>query len=621
MKSSHPFLFVIVVITFILLLLAEFASLIIIPSSVPNAVRLAFGLLFPAGAIIFFPVYKRLENWLLVDIKGIADKEEMLDNIERAGKVPLLGFLCFFLHSAIFIVLYSVILSTVFNIGREMTIFAILMLSLLFMGLSAIYVYGDSVVSKVLIRQNLTRYPLALQYKRQFLKILMIPTFMMVLGGTVMLGGTFFSILNTYGDQINIRFVNIIIKTVPFMIVYLIPIMIMELRWARGTSTLYTHVIDQLDTMLSEERNLTERISISSVDEIASISTRVNEFTRIIQRSMHELQLSIKEQLETLENLFNSINIAGKFSKKIEEALNSTMEATNLSSKSVQSVVEAMDIMTDNVSAAVKKNLEQNTYIEESTVLTSEMLDMSSSIYASITNAAEKSHNLTEVFAENERSVAVVTETIDKVARRSASLQAINTAIAEIAAMTNLLAMNAAIEAAHAGDAGAGFSVVADEIRKLAERTATYTKTNRQTLKSTIEDIEATTQASAMTRHSVEEMREALSSVEDTIAEIQQQSADQIDAQQRLSQSLQGTTKSTAGSSEYIYDLQKSAEVMSDAVDTLAKYFKALLQNINVMSTQERTIIEAIYEAEIASTAAQQISANTARLSNSFTTG
>lgn len=229
----------------------------------------------------------------------------------------------------------------------------------------------------------------------------------------------------------------------------------------------------------------------------------------------------------------------------------------------------------------------------------------------------KKTRALSGVFEENEKSVSIVTENIDKVAQRSESLQEIN---AEIAAMTNLLAMNAAIEAARAGDAGAGFSVVADEIRKLAESTAAYTKTNRQTLKSTIEDINATTQASAKTKQAISEMRRALSSVEETIEGISGQTEMQVSAQNQLSQSLATTTESTESVSRHVRELKEKRDIMEKAVSSLNECSAMLEQNMKLIGEQDRAIIAAIGDAKGASSKVQKISESTGALSRSFKT-
>lgn len=143
----------------------------------------------------------------------------------------------------------------------------------------------------------------------------------------------------------------------------------------------------------------------------------------------------------------------------------------------------------------------QSSAVEESSAAIQQMVSNIGSISNNLEKASVEFETLKTASQNGKDSISNVVELVNNVSNQSEVLLSTNNVINSIAAQTNLLAMNAAIEAAHAGTAGMGFSVVADEIRKLAEESSSQSKIIATELKKIVADIgnvvNATTNAGA----------------------------------------------------------------------------------------------------------------------------
>lgn len=327
----------------------------------------------------------------------------------------------------------------------------------------------------------------------------------------------------------------------------------------------------------------------------------------VVKESNDEIGLIIEKMKELTQSLGsivgkirNSSDTMSSNSYELNDTSSQTLAANNEISKAVEDVAEGSTGMAASISKINENLLEMsnetkdiNASVDEIKNQTTAVQDSSKIMNDKIKSMQDSSHKMDEGISAISKRIETVNTTVDKVSN-------IVSVIEEISSETNLLSLNASIEAARAGDAGKGFAVVAQEIRVLSDNTNTELENIKQIISSLVEECRYCVQASGTIVEDNAKQKEEIKAVLDEFGSLDEQiqkTAEKADEIEELVTAMIELNDDITKSSNSLTDVSAANAAATEEMNANIEELNAMMHGVSEMAEHMNNESDGLKEA------------------------
>ncbi len=323
-------------------------------------------------------------------------------------------------------------------------------------------------------------------------------------------------------------------------------------------------VVARLDDIASGEGDLTQRLIVHTQDEIGALAAGFNTF-------LEKLQVTIKEVVATTHDISSTSEQSGQAASVTRQSSDAQFKEVDLVATASEEMTQTAGLVVQNAEIAVQAANEANMSVSQGkTVITASSSEMGKLV--------EKMTSAVPV--------------VEDLAKNNAAITEILSVIEGISEQTNLLALNAAIEAARAGEQGRGFAVVADEVRNLASRTQDSVGEIREVIEqvqmgttNVVSAIQEGNELATRTQEHVDKAVNELNTIDESIAAIVDMNSQIVKAaeeQQSVSGEVNLNVSNIRELSAQILNQAESSERVSKEISAISARQKDLVNQFKV---------------------------------------